>query len=929
MNILNKVTWKAMWKNPTRTVVTIIGVILSAAMFTAVTTLAISMWHFLVRSAVYSYGDHFVQYNYTTDGEAAAIAREDAVTAFADYQALGFLKTQTDSDGPMSTFILASGDEAFFDTVPAHLTAGRYPQNSSEIALPECILDTLDYYGMGTAIGDTITMDLITDLDAYPEGLTIGSEKAPFTGTYTIVGHMEECVYQDHDLYLYSMLTFSDGNQGGALWHRVFVRSAPWDALELCAKDYGFTRFVNSPLLGLYGVTQYSNYNLLLLVLASVLCGIIMVGSVSLIYNAFSISVSERTRQFGLLSSVGATRKQLRGAVFSEAMLLSAIGIPLGLAAGYTGIALTLHLLGSRMDTVIRGGSGTLTLRAVPSPAALGIAAVIALVTVLISAAIPARRATKVSPLDAIGQRGDYRTPAKGIRVGRLTARLFGLPGILAKKYYKVSRKKYRATVISLTISVVLLISAASVTDHLRSAAERTVEAENFDMLCMAEKDTLEQLRSQPFVSRSAYVCDGYFHSPTPDEVLSEEFLDFWPVLSDYYQTLDRNMTDIHVYYLEDAVLRAYLEEQGIPAEPYFDPAEPTALVCAKALTLYDWSASDGNAQRHTYAYAPFRENGGTLLLLPNGLPAGLPIPSDEGLEGTGSYSYALSPEGAPILTVIPYTRSEAGFVVEDPTRAVSYLVRYETGAQGDTTAGYFLYDEKTKEAAPEPSLVTAVDTPRVRLGETVREFPYGISVMASDGYLYTGLVLPLSLAPAGAAEHADLCFDVGDYYGALSWLDSEVEEHAVRNYRKSQEHNRTLLLVINVFSFGFITLISLICVANVFNTISTNVALRRRDFGMLRSVGFRERDLGRMMGYECLIYGLRSLAWGMPMGMGVCCLVYLADSRTYSAPFSPPWPAFLAAAVCVFAVVGATMLYALGKLRSENPIDAIRMENI
>lgn len=928
MNILQKVTWKAMWKNRTRTIVTIIGIILSAAMFTAVTTMGISMWHFLVRSEIHANGDYFVQYAYASDGETDCIRQEEAVTAFADYQALGFLKTQEDSNGPLSTFVLAAADETFFDTMPVHTVEGRHPENSAEIVLPKCILDILDYYGLGTAIGDTITMELITEYDAYPNDMVINTEKKPFTKTYTIVGYILESVYQDYDLNLYSMLTFSDGSQGEALWHRVFVKSAPHNALNLYDSEYGFSRLLNTPLLGLHGVTRYSNYNLLLLTLAAVLCGIIMVGSVSLIYNAFSISVSERTKQFGLLISVGATRKQLRGAFYAEAIILCAIGIPPGLAAGFSGIALTLHLLGGRMDTFILGGNGAVTLRAVLSPAALLAAAAIALVTVLISAAIPARRATKISPLDAIRQRSDYRIPSKEMKVGRFTARLFGLPGMLAKKYYRVSRKKYRATVFSLSISVFLLISAASVTDNLRDTANRAIITENFDIRCLGPRYTLEELRTQNFVSHSAYVTDQHFLASTPDEMLSEDFLGYWEPLSAHYESWDKNMTNIHVYYLEDDVLRDYLEEHHIPAEPYFDTGSPTALVCAKEITLYDWTASDGNAQRHTYAYEPFREDAGTLQLLSDGLPTELDIPLESGVEGGTSFAYTSNDQGQPILSVVPFTITEEGYAGEDWSKAVSYLIRYEIADTGETTASYFLYNKETGITAPEPELVTTMHTPRVRLGETVRDLPYGISSIAADSYAYTCLIMPLSMAPAELREDANLCFDVTDYHAAIAWLNGKMEQTDYRNYKQSEENNRTLLLIINVFSYGFISLISLICVANVFNTISTNVALRRRDFGMLRSTGFRERDLWKMMQCECLIYGFRSLLWGLPLGMGVCYLIYRVGSRTYTAPFAPPWTAFLTAIVCVFAVVSATMFYALRKLRAEDPIDAIRMEN-
>ncbi len=101
------------------------------------------------------------------------------------------------------------------------------------------------------------------------------------------------------------------------------------------------------------GVSRYDSFLRMLISLAVIVIGLIMFGSVSLIYNAFSISVSERTRQFGLLSSVGATKKQLKKMVLFEAFVVSIVGIPLGIAAGIGGIGVTLLLIGNKFISIM------------------------------------------------------------------------------------------------------------------------------------------------------------------------------------------------------------------------------------------------------------------------------------------------------------------------------------------------------------------------------------------------------------------------------------------------------------------------------------------------------------------------------------------------------------------------------------------------
>ena len=134
---------------------------------------------------------------------------------------------------------------------------------------------------------------------------------------------------------------------------------------------------------------------------------------------------------------------------------------------------------------------------------------------------------------------------------------------------------------------------------------------------------------------------------------------------------------------------------------------------------------------------------------------------------------------------------------------------------------------------------------------------------------------------------------------------------------------------MLNVFTFGFIILISLIAAANVFNTISTNVALRRREFATLKSVGMGDKAFGRMMRFECLLYGSKALLLGLPVSIGFSWLIWRAVSNTFIAPYRLPWTAMAIAAGSVFLVVFATMLYATGKIKKDNPIDALKQETL
>lgn len=94
------------------------------------------------------------------------------------------------------------------------------------------------------------------------------------------------------------------------------------------------------------------------------------------------------------------------------------------------------------------------------------------------------------------------------------------------------------------------------------------------------------------------------------------------------------------------------------------------------------------------------------------------------------------------------------------------------------------------------------------------------------------------------------------DLHNLLTELNLSADQ--LYNVASQQESERALVGIVNIFSYGFIILISLIALANVFNTISTNISLRRREFAMLKSVGMTQRGFNRMMNYECILYGAK-----------------------------------------------------------------------
>ncbi len=930
MNIMNRVTWRAMWQNRTRTLVTIVGIILSAAMFTAVTTLGVSLLNYMIDAEMHNTGDYFIQYDYASDEDLESLRQQESVSSLGDLKALGYttFESLTDESFRAETCIVAAGDDAFFHMVATHLEEGQLPQTSSQIVIPRSVSDFLQESGIPCDIGDILTLEIVPEYPSSPIPLPSKGGIA-FTQHYEIVGISDYYqAFDDIDLNLNHLLTYADGSEK-ALWHRFFVKTDPANAAyDLKELSYGASS-LNYNLLQLMGGNKYRNFDTVIQNFCIMLMGIIMIGSISLIYNAFSISVSERTKQFGLLSSIGATRKQLRRSVYFEALSLCAISIPLGILFGYLGIAATLYLTHDIIESFLWSASENgVFLKAVPSIAAFVAAGAISLVTVLISCRIPAGRATKIAPISAIRQTQEYDASKANVKVGKQTAKLFGLPGILAKKYYTVSKKKYRSTVFSITISVVLFITAFSFTNELQGIVQQNANTYNYDMdIYFSTQEELAQLRAQPFVAESALVQDTPFYSYIPDNAFSDEYVTLWNEAIENGNAsnhIDAKRT--RVYYLEDAVFRAYLDAHKIDPAPYFDAKTPTALVSAADIMIYSTDES-GNPTRVSHHENVFLDDAATIDLYPVALPAQV---DDFILKMSNSHYLELSSYDGMLVISFYFDESDLSefsksqpFLMED--NSLHIAIRREK-QDGIITDGYYLLNPVTREMDSKPlAETTSPDTEFcMHLGAAIDELPFGIPTGSNENTI--ALILPLSMANPETAL-PQLAIKTTDYQGTLNFL--EENELTYADYLSFQMDFRNYITIINIFCYGFIVLISLICVCNVFNTISTNIALRRKDFGMLRSIGMKNSELYRMMSFECLQYGLKAMLFGFPLSLAASVGIHQIARDVSAGLYQPPIAAILIAACCVFLVVFITMYYAVTKLKKDNPIEAIRMESV
>lgn len=908
MNVFNNVTLESLEKNRTRTIVTIIGIMLSAAMICASTTLVSSMRNFVLRCAIHIDGDWYGAVYDAAYKDYEDIRDSDRVSSAAYAQVLGYAKIDSANERKPYLYVLG-GDVAsgYFKTMPVHLILGTLPKDSTEIILPEHLTSNgkVNY-----KLGDTVTLDVG---DRTLDGRRLGQDTPVYTydsetqvdvmsgerlkntepRTYTVVGIYERPTFEDYSAPGYTALTAADTKSADqAPIHCYFKLHKPAGVYDFM-KEMGYTQeyryAYNTKVLLYSGTAPFDSFLTAFYSLAAIIIALIVFGSVSLIYNAFSISVSERTRQFGLLSSVGATRKQLLRMVLFEALAVSIVGIPLGILVGIGGIGITLLLIGDKFFSIVRVA---IPMRLCVSWQAVVIAAVIALVTVLISAWIPSKRATRVSAVEAIRQSMDIKVSGRPVRTSKLAYKLFGLPGVLAGKHYKRNRKKYRTTVVSLFMSIVLFVSAAAFTDYMMESAEGGLASDQFDLIYAAESDAsaamtpdalLELLFSEPNVTGGTYTKKQFLQGDISREYVTAMFADRFSSFGTESEDAAPKELGIsgYLYFVADAEFNRLLEKYNLKEADYYDRDKPLGIALDRNIEL------DRRLEKYV-----------TL----------------DTLQGDGCVI-----EGLYYVEIDGYYRKDSR-IDENGNKVVLYQNRDNENdiielPYEESFAKYTLRSEKTIEEAP--FFVS-------------RSTPVAINMI----YPYSMLESVIPEAALNQFRNTEYFLTSSNHTASFENLATVLTENGLSSrqlfdYAANAETNRNVVTIIRVFAYGFIVLISLIAVANVFNTISTNISLRRREFAMLKSVGMTQKGFRRMMNYECLLYGSKALLLGLPVSCGITYLIYRAVTTAYETSFHLPWAAIGIAVLSVFLVVFATMMYSMSKVKKDNPIDALKNENL
>lgn len=949
MNLMKTLTLKNLKLNRKRTIVTIVGIILATALLSALVTLVSSFQYSIIEYQKQKGGDFHVKFSNVKMSELSEFKNNRNIESTFETMGMGFAKLDgcKNEDKPYA-YVMAT-DEAGFERGCFKLIEGRMAKNEEEIVIPRHLKTN---GRIDIKVGDEITLDVGKRYDSNTESV-IGEKCAyeheaetltdTVTKSYKVVGIMERPGYgmEDYSAAGYTFVTYSDelaaidnGTKSEAgeadttltvysrytqkalrnkdavtadiigVDEKLFAKAND-SSVEMTAEesdrflkemeDAKYDIYINGFLISYECVFPIDGTFKALFTVAVVVALIIILTSVYCIKNSFNISITEKIRQYGMLASVGATRRQIKSSVKTEAAMLGVVGIPVGTMSG---ILASLVLV--KVVNALSAGWLNFALSFHTSLPALILAVILSIATIYFSATGSARRAAKVTPLEAIRNTKEIKIKSAKLKTPAIIGRIWGIGGVISYKNIKRNNKKYRTTVTSIVICSVTFIVISYFMSMAFSMVGMSYASTDYNIgINMSYKKDVDIEKLSELVNSIEGVDDYLVGAGYDFDVDKPEYTKEY---GEYCRQVYDNSEDVSEMFLitvlDDKSYDKYASDAGIK-----NAAAGAILVNKGTFDVYNENSSKYvKKEMELYKY----KAGDTIEC------------------GYNVYDDASSDDNA----------------VEGDTESSTddnNAVEGDTESSVDDNNGYV--DEETINNGVRKTVDVTIAgvTDKVPIG--YKGYSYttllfmnqkGFESLWADGK--SGNELKPGYASYSAyvvAENAD------DYQDTFEKETEENPEYSqisfyVSNLDKQMRDEKSLFTLLGVFAYGLIVVIALIGITNIINTLSTGMELRSREFATLRSIGMTDKQFAGMVRLESVFISVKALVIGVPLGILISYLLCVMMNRMDDAIiYEPPYKAIILCIVVVIMLIYAIMKLSMTKLRHNNIIETIKNENL
>lgn len=949
MNLMKTLTLKNLKLNRKRTIVTIVGIILATALLSALVTLVSSFQYSVIEYQKQKGGDFHVKFSNVKMSELSEFKNNRNIESTFETMGMGFAKLDgcKNEDKPYA-YVMAT-DEAGFERGCFKLIEGRMAKNEDEIVIPRHLKTN---GRIDIKVGDEITLDVGKRYDSNTEGVisensAYENEAETLTDTvtkhYKVVGIMERPGYgmEDYSAAGYTFVTYSDelaaidnGTKSEAseadttltvysrytkkalrnkdavtadiigVDEKLFAK-ANNSSVEMTAEESDrflkemenakYDIYINGYLISYECVFPIDGTFKALFTVATVVALIIILTSVYCIKNSFNISITEKIRQYGMLASVGATRRQIKSSVKTEAAMLGVVGIPVGTMSG---ILASLILV--KVVNALSAGWLNFALSFHTSLPALILAVIMSIATIYFSATGSARRAAKVTPLEAIRNTKEIKIKSAKLKTPAIIGRIWGIGGVISYKNIKRNNKKYRTTVTSIVICSVTFIVISYFMSMAFSRVGMSYASTDYNiginMSCKKDLDIekLTKLLSGIEGAEDYLVGAGYDFDVSKPEYTKE----YGEYCGQLYDDSEDVSQEFLITVLDDKSYDKYASDAGIK-----NAAAGAILVNKGTFDVYNENSSKYvKKEMELYKY----KAGDTIEC------------------GYNVYDDASSDDNA--------AEGDTESSTDD-----NNAVEGDTESGTEDNSGYV--DEETINNGVRKTVDVTIAgvTDKVPIGyngnsNTTLLFmnQKGFESLWADGK--SGNELKPGHASYSAyvvAENADEYQDTFEKETEGNTEYSQISFY-VSNLDKEMRDEKSLFTLLGVFAYGLIVVIALIGITNIINTLSTGMELRSREFATLRSIGMTDKQFAGMVRLESVFISVKALVIGVPLGILISYLLCVMMNRMDDAIiYEPPYKAIILCIVVVIMLIYAIMKLSMTKLRHNNIIETIKNENL
>lgn len=886
MQILNRLTIRNLKLNKRRTIVTIIGIILATALLTAVATMAVSLKESVTLRSKKVDGDfHLLLYD-MTDKEKESVINNRQVESYYETHEVGYGVLDGCVNDSKPYVYIEALDSDTFEKAEINVTSGRLPEDDSEIVISSHIKTN---GGVKYNLGDKITFDIgdrtyngkkLYQNDTYREDEQLEAKQ---TKTYKVVGICDRLPYGEEPRTApgYSVITLANKADTSLNKSDIYLRfnkKALKDRYDLTADILGVDKtlfnklnsgkledkeiqtlksqldkthsyYINNSLIkyeAFYDSSVAFVYNM-----AAVVMVIIIITSAVCISNSFAISINQKTKKYGMLASIGATPRQIRKNVFFEAAFMGVIGIVAGIGGGLSA-SYILVVLSNKMLI------DTFEMSIVYAPSLLGVllSIVLAIVTIVLSALVPAIRASRMSPIMAINHSEDIKIKSKSLKTPKLIGKVWGEGGVLAYKNMKRNKRKYRVITISIALSVSTFIAlygfmsllTESVNRYANDKIDLRVYMSSYKSMSVDEankkvSNIVNRINNETNITDFTF-ARGFYASLKDEPKYSSDYKE----VNKYEAGLaENNGYYISIISLGNEEYGKYIKKLGISKET---------------------AQSGGILVDNTYQYIN---------------------------------------NGNDIKYFNIYDGYKAGDVLTYRIDTSNSSKSLDNSKSSDDTT---LYD--------------------IRIVALSNERPFGYdNAYTSYGYLIVSDDY-MNRIDTKNTDSTLLNINCDDPDKAQDILVNEFDigKNNIVNAAQERRNNENLILTIKIFLYGFIAVVSLIGITNIFNTVTTGMELRGKEFAMLQSIGMTKREFDKMIRMESVFYGSKALIIGVVSGTLLSYVIYIAAGES-QLRYVFPLQAIVIAVVVVIILLLGIMKYSIVQIRKQNIIETIRNENI